>query len=276
MSSDTATPGASIETPIPPEPTPPSHRWRASLAWAAIACVLLGASGSVRAVQDRRHQFEKAQKDPCPIDLNKVPDHFGSDWKLLKGGDRKLDPLTMRISGGTDHLIRTYANEMTGVFVTILVLYGPAEPVLPHTPQACYPATGYSAVDPPLGRSIAYSLGQDDQGRPLEGQADFLAASFAKPNGRQMLREAVYHSYRLDGQWSHSIGAGRKFPRRNPGIFKVQIQRMVADGEKLDKGDPIEQFLKLFLAEIESEIKAAQDQARPKDKEIPAKGVAVK
>ena len=52
---------------------------------------------------------------------------------------------------------------------------------------------------------------------------------------------------------------GRKFPRRNPGIFKVQIQRMVAESEKLDKGDPIEQFLKLFVAAMESDIKAAKE-----------------
>jgi hypothetical protein len=265
MSSIIDTPDATAETTTPPKPAPPASGWRGSLPWAVIACVLLGTSGAVRAVQERRHQFEKAQKDPCPIDLKKIPDHFGTDWKLLKGGDRKLDELTMRITGGSDHIIRTYANEMTGVFVTILVLYGPAEPVLPHTPQACYPATGYASGDPPLSRSIVYSLGQDDKGHPIEGEADFLSASYSKPNGRQMLREAVYHSFRLDGQWSPSIGAGRKFPRRNPGIFKVQIQRLVAEGEKLDKGDPIEQFLKLFLTEIESEIKAAQDPAKTKE-----------
>jgi hypothetical protein len=32
---------------------------------------------------------------------------------------------------------------------------------------------------------------------------------------------------------------------------------MVAEGEILTEGDPIEQFLKSFLAEIETEIKAA-------------------
>jgi hypothetical protein len=241
-----------------------------AITWAVIACVFLGASGAVRAVQERRHQFEKSQKEACPIDLSKIPDHFGKDWKLIKGGERHLDELTMRITGGSDHTIRSYANELTGVIVTVLVLYGPAEPVLPHTPQVCYPASGYSPGDFPASRMISYSLGQDAQGRPIEGQADFLSASFSKPNGRQVLREAVYHSYRLDGQWSYAIGVGRKFPRRNPGIFKVQIQRLVAEGERLDKGDPMEHFLKVFLSELEAEIKTAKE----KEKEEAVKSVA--
>jgi len=176
---------------------------------------------------------------------------------MIKGGERYLDSLTMRITGGTDHTIRTYANEMTGVYVTILVLYGPAEPVLPHTPQACYPASGFSIGDPPASRTITYSAGQDEQNQPIESKAEFQSASYVKPNGRTMLREAVYHSFRLDGRWSSMIGEGRKFPRRNPGIFKIQVQRLEAEGEKLDKGDPLEQFLKLFLSEMESEIQMA-------------------
>jgi hypothetical protein len=247
----------SVEDPILPEAPPLARRAGAAWTWAVIACVLLGTSGVVRAMQERRHKFERAYKDTCPIDLKNLPDHFGKEWHRIKEGDKRLDDLTMRITGGTDHLIRTYANNLTGVFLTVLVLYGPAEPVLPHTPQVCYISSGFDQGDAPAARTVSYSLGQDDEGHPIEGKAEFLSASYVKPNGRQMLREGVYHAFRLDGQWSPFIGSGRKFPRRNPGIFKVQIQRMVADGESLTEGDPIEQFLKSFLAEIEAEIKAA-------------------
>jgi len=254
----------SVEDPILAPASPLIRKTGTAWAWALIACILLGASGVVRAMQERRHQFEKSYKETCPIDLAKLPDQFGSEWRVpLKDKDkntaRKLDDVTLRITGATDHSIKTYANELTGVTLTVLILFGPAEPVLPHTPQYCYPYSGFSPVDVPTIRTIKYSYGADGEGKPIEGKADFLAATYTKPNGRQPIREAVYHSFRLDGQWSPYIGVGRKFPRRNPGIFKVQVQRMVAEGESLEEGDPIDQFLKSFLAAVEAEIKAAAD-----------------
>jgi len=262
----------SVEDPILPEAPPLARRAGVAWAWAVIACVLLGTSGVVRAMQERRHKDEKAYKAECPIDLDKLPDHFGKEWTVPlkekekeKDGGRRLDELTLRITGGTAHTIRTYANEMTGVTLTVLVLYGPAEPVLPHTPQVCYPSSGFDLGNLPAVRTIGYSLGrQDENGHPIEEKADFLSASYAKPNGRQMLREAVYHSFRLDlkdgqvGKWDPFLGSGQKFPRRNPGVFKVQIQRMITEGESVGDGDPIEQFLKSLLAEIEAQIKAAE------------------
>lgn len=269
---------SAVEAPIPPENPPHAARSGAALTWAVIACILLGASGAVRAMQERRHQFERSYKEPCPIDLSKLPDRFGADtlsgWRMIPGGERHLDDLTIRITGGTDHIIRTYVNDLTGVMLTVLVLYGPADPVLPHTPQLCYPATGYAEMDRPALRTIEYPLGVDEKGQTIEGRADFLSASYAKPNGRRVLREAVYHSFRLDGQWSPYIGMGRKFPRRNPGLFKVQVQRLVGEGETLDQDDPIGQFLEPFLAELEAEIKAAAKNSATKD--TAAKSVAAR
>ena len=67
-------------------------------------------------------------------------------------------------------------------------------------------------------RTIGYSLGrQDEKGRPIEEKADFLSASYAKPNGRQMLREAVYHSFRLDLK-DGQVGKWDSLPRLGPEI----------------------------------------------------------
>ena len=225
--------------------------------WAAIACVLLGASGVVRAVQDRRHDDERNYVETCPIPLASLPKKLGV-WRLVEDGDKKLDPLTMRITGGSDYMMRAYADDLTGVTLVVLLLFGPAEPVLPHVPEICYPSSGYANVDGPSDASIKYGLGKDADGRPIDGQARFRTAVYQKAIGRMTRREAVYHSFRLDGQWSPDIGAGRKFPRRNPGIFKIQVQRQVVQGETLGKGDPIEQFLAILLAEIEGEIREAQ------------------
>lgn len=240
---------ASALLPGPPPPRKAKGPW----AWAVIACVLLGASGAVRAMQDRRHKDERSYVEDCPITLASLPENLGV-WRLVEGGDKRLDDLTMRITGGTQHVMRSYVDARTGVTITVLVLFGPAVPVLPHTPDVCYPASGYGRAGGPSDASVKYSLGRDSQGRPVAGEARFRSSVFQKAVGRQVVREAVYHSFRLDGQWSASIGDGRKFPRRNPGIFKVQVQRQVAEGESLDAGDPMEQFLAALLTEMEKEI----------------------
>ncbi len=228
----------------------PSKRWNV-WAWTAVACVTLGASGVVRAVQERRHRDETNFRESCPISLASIPAKLGG-WRLVEGGEKSLDELTVRITGGTDYILRNYVDDLTGVSLVALILFGPAEPVLPHTPEVCYPSTGYALSDDASDRLI-----KADDGTA----AEFRSLVYAKPGGRMMLREEVYYSFRLEGHWSPSAGLGRKFPRRNPSVFKVQVQRRVAEGEHRDRDEPIEQFLKILIPEIERRLAEADKPA---------------
>ena len=180
-------------------------------------------------MQDRRHQKEQIFDEKCPITLASIPKELGV-WHLVEGGEKKLDELTMVITGGTEHLLRTYADDQTGVTLSVLILFGPAMPVLPHTPDVCYPSSGYARVDGPSDWTIKFGLDDD-----ANGEARFRSAIYQKSTGRLTDRQVACHSFRLDGTWSPDIGVGRKFPRQNPGIFKVQVQRMAAEGESLGK-----------------------------------------
>ena len=240
-----------------------AHPKRSPWIWALFACILLGTSGAVRAVQDRSHAEERNYVEVTPFPLKTLPSTLGV-WRVIPGGEQTLDDQTMQITGGTDYVLRTYVDDLTGVSLTVLVLFGPAEPVLPHTPQICFPASGYAAHGDTSDRQVKTEDGL---------KAQFRSAVYAKSGGRAMLREIAYHSFRLDGIWSPSIGEGRKFPRRNPGIFKVQVQRRVAEGERSDRNDPIEQFLTVLIPEIERKIAAgpAKGKAAPVAKDVAAK-----
>jgi hypothetical protein len=161
------------------------------------------------------------------------------------------------ITGGSEHIMRTYADDQTGVTLSVLILFGPAVPVLPHTPAVCYPSSGYACADGPSDFTLKFRLDDDAKGRPVDGEARFRSAIYQKSAGRLTDRQAVCHSFRLEGTWSPDIGVGRKFPRQNPGIFKVQVQRPVGEGENLGAGDPMEQFLSALLTEMEKQIKEA-------------------
>jgi hypothetical protein len=215
-----------------------------ALAWMAIGCALLVGSGVARSVQDRRHQVESSYTETCPFPLNSLPATLGR-WKMV-GDEMKLDSMTMRITGGTAHTMRTYVDELTGVSLVVLVLFGPAGPVIPHTPEICYPSSGYQPVDDAVDRVI--------ESKDEKLSSVFRSTIYAKSGGRTMLREGVYYSFRLEGQWSPYAGSGRKLPRRNPSVFKVQVQRRMADRERFGRDEPIEQFLSLLVPAIEHGI----------------------
>jgi hypothetical protein len=244
----------------PPEKTAearPRRGW-ATILWALVACILLGSSAVVRGVQERRHQDEASYLASCPFPLKQIPTTLGV-WQLAPEGDMTLDKLTMRITGGTDYILRTYADDLTGVKLVVLLLFGPVEPVVPHTPEVCYPANGFGTAEDSMIRELEYSY-RDPGGQEARRKASFRSAVYQKSVGRGVIREGVFYSFRLDGQWSPDVASGKKFPRRNPGVFKVQVQRIVVEGERRnDKTlkDPIEEFLTILIPEIEREIAAA-------------------
>src|SRR4051794_12051272 len=92
------------------------------LAWAALACLFLAASGLARARQDRRIVDAAVRFAPAPFALKDLPKEIRG-WRHVEGGDQTLDPQVTKIAGSTDHIIRTYVDEATGVTLAVLVIY---------------------------------------------------------------------------------------------------------------------------------------------------------
>ena len=67
---------------------------------------------------------------------------------MVEGSENTLEPEIARIAGATDHLIRTYVDEKSGQTAAVMILYGLAYIVWPHTPDACYPANGFRSLSP--------------------------------------------------------------------------------------------------------------------------------
>jgi hypothetical protein len=262
-----AAPSATVEKSSPAEPTStpavPRSKMFATVVWVVVACLLLGASAVVREIQERRHSDDTNYMEDCPFPLGQIPRTLGR-WKNTTD-DQKLDSKTLLITGGKDYSIRMYTDETTGVKLVVLLLYGPLEPVVPHVPEVCYPANGFQRVDLPLERTLEFTS-QDASGKETgQRKAVFRSAVYGK--GRAL--EGVYHSFRFQGEWSPDPGAGQKLPRRKPGVFKVQIQRLVVPGESRN-GDkypePIETFLDYLIPAIEQEISHGAVKLVPKRK----------
>jgi hypothetical protein len=219
--------------------------------WMVLACMLLGASGGVRAWQDHRFATVLNRVESAPFPLKNIPRALG-DWRVQDGSEKRLDPEVAQVAGCSDSVIRTYHNSTTGVSVTVLILFGPAQAVFGHRPEVCYPSAGYRIVGEPLLREIA-----NDPGRA----AMFRSEVFAREREKRRGREEVYYSFRHGNLWSPDVERFWKDFRHHPSMFKIQVQRPVSEVELRDVGNPTETLLALLVPEIERLIAAqSQDQ----------------
>lgn len=215
--------------------------------WAIICSTLLAGSAGFRALQSRHYQEENSYTVESPFALKNIPKQVG-DWQLVEGSEGNLDPLTTRITGSTDHILANFHNEQTGCVLQVMLLFGPAEPVLPHTPEVCYPATGYKPTEPPVDRPVS----SDD--KPI---GRFRSTIFAKSNGRDLVRETAYYAFRHDGEWVPWVDT-KNSPRKNPGIFKIQVARRLTPTENRFQDEPIEDFLAKMVPALEGMIATAK------------------
>ena len=115
--------------------------------------MLLGASGGFRYWRDWQfHSLLKESEIP-PFSLGNIPNVLGA-WRAIDGSEDTLEPEIARIAGASDHLIRIYVDEKSGQAATVMILYGLAYIVWAHSPEVCYPATGFKSVSPSQDKDI--------------------------------------------------------------------------------------------------------------------------
>jgi hypothetical protein len=221
-----------------------------------LACVMLGTSGLVRAWQDDHFATAQSRVENPPFPLKDLPKTLG-EWRFQDGSETSLDPQIARVAGCTDHLIRVYTNATTGVSVTALILFGPAQNVFGHRPEVCYPAAGYRPVDEAFVRRIATGSGP---------AAEFRSQVYSRRKEQRFWREEVHYSFRHGNQWSPDPERSWKEFRHQPSMFKVQIQRPVIELERREVNNPTEEFLAQLLPALERRIAHAaggkEDSAR--------------
>jgi Protein of unknown function (DUF3485) len=219
-----------------------------SWVWMTLVCLLFTTSGLVRVWQDWRFDTVKNQEVKLLFPLAKLPRDLGAgsikEWHALPDTEAVLDPQIARVAGSVDSLVRVYRDDLTGVAVTVLVLYGRAETITRHTPQVCYPSAGYGLVDG--GEVISVPTNTGAGGVP----AAFLGLVFAKKGGMGD-REEVYYSFRHEDQWTPGVEGNWRALRYSPGAFKIQVQRKVTDTEYRHLDNPSSRFLSVLMPTLE-------------------------
>ncbi len=220
--------------------------WQFDVRGLVMIGLLLGASGAYRYWRDYQFATLEAQSRDCPFPLKDLSPVQGS-WRSVEGAEATLAPEIARIAGSTDHIIRSYANEKTGEKVTVLVLYGPSQLVWAHTPEVCYPSTGYKPL----------VISKDVTVPGVDGEAGtlFRHGVYGRTDAGAVRMSEVFHSFRNAGLWTPEMASRWKQFRYNPGMFKVQVERSVQDADS--RGEACYDLLAAMVADIEGRLRPA-------------------
>ena len=205
-----------------------------------MAFALLIVVGGLRYGFGRRIDAELQASRLPPFDLEDLPSTLGP-WTGTAG---QLDPEIARLTGSTGHILRSYTDRETGVALSVLVIYGPAIDIYGHTPEICYPSTGYGEVPGSNGERTLEVDGESARYRTL---------AYAREAAGLQDRQEVSYSWYIDGQWSPSLPGVRQI-MRTPAMFKVQVARSMAPTEDLSVTGPCDDFLDLLIPEIDRRL----------------------
>jgi EpsI family protein len=219
---------------------------RTNRRWIVTACVMLGLSGAVRYWRDLQFLSIHNQSKDSPFPLKDIPKDLGT-WRAVEGSEAVLDPEIAKVAGSTDHMIRTYANDK-GTQITVLVLYGPADAVWGHTPDICYPASGFGTLVAP--RNVQVPLGDSSR------SVTFREGVYGRPQAEGNEFHEVYYSFLNAGEWRPNMDDRWKRFRYFPGMFKIQIERRVKAVGLEDSPSP--GLLANLVKEIETRSRTAE------------------
>jgi hypothetical protein len=219
-------------------------RWKVDVRNLILVGLLLGISGGYRYWRDYQFSSLEAQSRESPFALKDVSAALGG-WRMVEGAETTLDPQIARLAGSTDHIIRTYENEATGERATVLALYGPALLVFGHTPEVCYPSSGYKPMAEPEDVTIPGVDGATD--------ALFRHARYGWFEGGASRVNEVFHTFRNGGVWTPDMTSRWKQFRYNPGMFKIQVERVAQASDP--RGEGIHDLLAALVAEIDDRLR---------------------
>ena len=219
--------------------------------WMILACVIVAASGLIRVNQERLFADAARAAERSPFSIRDLPQELGGHWKMI-GDEHDLPPETQQIAGCSDYLYRDYADSRTGVTLRVLVSFGPAIKVFPHSPIVCFPAHGYKSRGGPWKRVITINSSDPEK------TANFSALVYGRSagGGAEELTE-VYYSYWHDGRWDPDATATKNQFQHRPAMFKIQVERTIIPSEINAPSSPIEEFVAALVPEIERRLDEA-------------------
>lgn len=185
------------------------------------------------------HGFVTGRWQPRSADANlslpDVPMVIG-EWQgeVMKSG--LADDPNLR------NLTRKYVHGKSGRVLTVSLTVGPAGLTAQHTPEYCYPGSGYQTV------------GETTEFTTTDSTAQFRSAVYRKANlaGGEPLR--IIWAWTADGQWSAPRYPELKFLTGR--LYKLYVVSWAADQSPTEDGE-LRDFLAVLLRQLHQALFAS-------------------
>jgi hypothetical protein len=171
--------------------------------------------------------------------LKKVPKKIG-DWH---GEDMAIDPTIRQVAGAVGAVSREYRNIRTNEKVNLWLIVGHARAISSHTPNTCYPASGFEQRSPD---NSLYPM----EFPPRVPKAPFWTNTFFKEDftGRRLVRVFwSWHNPQSDENQGKVVWEAPEHSRRHFGNTRA-LYKMYFSSEMRDLGEMPEQSACLRFA----------------------------
>jgi Protein of unknown function (DUF3485) len=207
-----------------------------------LAAVLIVGAGLVHGAWTNRWRPSPALT-VLGAQLESVPMVIG-DWN---GTALELSAKDRAMAGAEACLARRYSNPLRGESVSVLLFGGAPGMIASHTPDVCYPGAGYILDSPSV------FVRRD---RPDDDRAEFRTA-VATRGGTSPSVLRIFWSWNASHGWLAPEEPRWAFSDA-PALCKLYVIRETGGAVVEPEGDPSNDFLRVFLPELDRLVFSAR------------------
>ena len=161
-------------------------------------------------------------------------------------------------AGAVAMLSADYLNSTTNQSVRVHVVCGRLQDVFYHTPDRCYPASGFEAQGDPVRQTF-----------DLHGtKAEFFTSVFQRSEASGSVNLRIYWSWCADGPWVAPDQEKWTFAGRRA-LYKLYVETNAATDSTADNNAAVD-FIKVLIPELQKTFKPAIDTVKGANKQIAA------
>ncbi|MEX2139928.1 MAG: exosortase-associated EpsI family protein [Pirellulales bacterium] len=207
------------------------HRWSFYFALLTI----LAATAGPAVYLGQRQELQAEAIEQAAARLGTIPSHFGP-WNLRE--EEPLPDSTLRMLQCESHVSRTYMHSQTGELVSLVVLVGPAGPLVAHTPDICMASREWELLKAATPVSLSAST------------TDRFYSTLLRAKTLEGDKLNVYYAWSRDGKSWEAPESPRVALGPLPVLYKIQVASPDSSRNVESSGSAVKDFLSDLLPRL--------------------------